>query len=168
MQRISCWARSRLLFKHVFVAMLSLAAGLLAIKLATVTAIAADVRADRAAVTRALDESAAAWSRNDLAAFMSAYEDAPSTTYLKGERVLHGYGAIRAMYASRFGGSGSMSRLSTDVLEFRPLGRDFALCIGRFALTAASGSGIVAHGMFTLVFHRTRNGWKIVSDHTSS
>ena len=168
MQRVPRGTRSRLLLKYVVLAMLPLATGLSAIGLATGTAIAADVRADRAAVTHALDDSAAAWSRNDLAAFMSAYEDAPSTTYLKGESVLHGYGAIKAMYASRFGGSGSMGRLSTDVLEFRPLGRDFALCIGRFALTAASGSGTVAHGMFTLVFHRTRNGWKIVSDHSSA
>ena len=163
MQSIPHGIRSRLLLKHVILAMLPLATSL-----ATITAIAADVRADRSAVTHALDDSAAAWSRNDLPAFMSLYEDAPSTTYLKGEIVLHGYSAIKAMYASRFGGSGSMGRLSTSVLEFRPLGADFALCIGRFALAAASGSGTVAHGMFTLVFHRTRSGWKIVSDHTSS
>ena len=124
---------------------------------------------DRDAILHTLESSAAAWSRNDLQGFMNAYENAPSTTYLKSSGVIRGYNAIRSMYASRFKGpSGSMGHLSLSLVDFRPLGADYALSIGIFSLVSSSGTGKVARGMFTLVFHHTSGGWKIISDHTSS
>ena len=123
---------------------------------------------DRAAVTRALQDSAAGWSRSDLAGFMAVYENAPSTTYLNGTTIVRGFASIRALYSARFAASsGNMGRLTLDVMEFRPLGPDHALCIGRFRL-ARRAPAPQATGMFTLVFHRTPDGWKIVSDHTSA
>ena len=75
--------------------------------------------------------------------------------------------AIKAMYASRFGGRTSMGRLSFSLEEVRPLGTGFALAIGRYEVSRA-GLPTPASGIFTLVFHQTQAGWKIVSDHTSS
>ncbi len=128
-----------------------------------------DTVSDRAAVTGALEASAAGWSNNELAKFMAVYEDAPSTTYLKGSTIVRGFQAIKAMYAVRFSGaSGGSGKLSLDVMDFRPLGANYALCIGRFRLAEPGPSSRSAAGMFTLVFHRTAAGWKIASDHTSS
>lgn len=130
---------------------------------------ATENQTNRDAILHTLENSAAAWSRNDLQGFMSAYENAPSTTYLKSSGVIRGYNAIQAMYAARFKGpSGSMGQLSLSLVDFRPLGTDYALSIGRFSLVGSSGTGKVARGMFTLVFHHTPGGWKIISDHTSS
>ena len=132
----------------------------------------ADTARDRAAVVGALEDSAASWSRNDLAGFMAVYEDAPSTTYVRGGAIVRGYAAIQAMYAARFAPSparsGGMGRLTLDVLEVRPLGPEHALCIGRFRLTRPGPGAPPATGMFTLVFHRTPAGWKIAADHTSA
>ena len=71
------------------------------------------------------------------------------------------------MYASRFGGTTSLGQLSFSLDDARPLGREFALAIGHYRLVRAGLPG-PATGIFTLVFHHTPAGWKIVSDHTSS
>ena len=121
----------------------------------------------RAGISRSLADSAIAWSGNDLDGFMESYEDSPETTYVTAHRLVRGFAAIKAMYASRFGGKASLGRLSFSLEEVRPLGQGFALAVGRYELVRAD-LPTPATGIFTLVFHRTRAGWKIVSDHTSS
>ncbi len=120
-----------------------------------------DLSATLAAV---LQDSAAAWSRGDLDGFMRCYEDGPGTSYVNGAGLVQGYRAIRDMYAARFtGGAGAMGDLSTELIATRPVGADYAIAYGRFRLHRAAGD---ATGLFSLVFHRSGGGWKIVSDHT--
>ena len=122
---------------------------------------------DRISIMHSMQRSAVAWSNNDLDGFMHSYEQSPQTIYVTGDKLVRGYEAIRAMYAARFKPAQPMGRLSLTMIEYRPLGRDFGIGLGRYQL-ARPGGGTPATGMFTLVFHRTLNGWKIVSDHTSS
>ncbi len=121
----------------------------------------------RAGINQSLMRSAVEWSRNDLDGFMSSYEDSPETTYVTAHRLVRGYDAIKAMYASRFGGNEPLGKLSFSLEDIRPLGNGFALAIGRYELIRI-GHPDPASGIFTLVFHHTPAGWKIVSDHTSS
>lgn len=122
---------------------------------------------DKAAIEGALTESAQAWSRDDLDAFMRCYEDGPDTAYVKADGVVKGYRAIRDMYAARFGGaSGALGQLTMDILDFKPLGPDYALVVGRYHLKPAK-PGPNASGVFTLVFHKSAAGWRIISDHTA-
>ncbi len=122
---------------------------------------------ERMAIEDALTASARAWSRNDLDAFMHCYEDGPDTAYVKTGGVVRGYRAIRDMYAARFGGaSGALGQLSMETLDFKRLGPDYALVVGRYHLKPAR-PGPEASGIFTLVFHKSAAGWRIVSDHTS-
>jgi len=122
---------------------------------------------DKAAIDDALTASAQAWSRDDLDAFMHCYEDGPETAYVKAGGVVKGYRAIRDMYAARFGGaSGALGQLSMETLDFKSLGPDYALVVGRYHLKPAK-PGPEASGIFTLVFHKSTAGWRIISDHTS-
>jgi uncharacterized protein (TIGR02246 family) len=125
----------------------------------------------REAVTKTLVESADAWSRGDLDAFMRSYEDGPDTRYVKRDGVVRGYRAIRDMYQARFGSDpGGLGRLSLEVIDFAPLGEGYALVTGRYHLllrAQAQAQGGAATGIFTLVFHRSRAGWRIISDHSS-
>ena len=121
----------------------------------------------RDGINRSLSDSAVEWSRNDLDGFMKIYEDSPETTYVTAHRLVRGFEAIKAVYASRFDGRTSPGRLSFSLEQARPLGIGFALAIGRYQLVQV-GLPSPASGIFTLVFHRTQAGWKIVSDHTSS
>lgn len=126
------------------------------------------VAKDAAAITSVLTTSAEAWAKGDLDGFMRSYEESPRTTYIKGTEVVHGFAAVRALYAPRLTGpAANPGVLTVEVNEVEPLGPDYALTIGHFRLTRPAAAGGEAHGIFTLVFHKSAVGWRIVSDHTS-
>jgi ketosteroid isomerase-like protein len=60
-----------------------------------------------------------------------------------------------------------MGTLKFSGLDVRPLGSDYAAVIGRFHLDRAAEAGGESAGTFTLLFHKTGQGWKIILDHTS-
>ena len=138
--------------------------------MATASNVSADsVKAspEQVAVQTALDASAAAWTAGKLDLFMTYYADEPTTTYVSGGRVVTGYRAIRDMYASRFGGGGAaMGRLTLEILDFRLLGPDYGLVVGRYHLFRPQDPPAGLSGLTTLVFRRTPAGWRIISDHT--
>ncbi len=121
-----------------------------------------------AAIAAVLNDSAKAWSAGDLDRFMKSYAAAPSTTYLSGSHLVHGYDASRAMYAARFGGGtqAAMGDLTIDIVDFRLLGPGHAYVIGHFQLHRDAAHGGDAQGPTTLVFERTPAGWRIIADHS--
>lgn len=120
---------------------------------------------DRAAIAKVLADSSAGWTRGDLDAFMASYEKAPQINYVSGGKVIQGFDAIRATYAPRFADPKAMPPLSTEIVDFDPLGKDYAAVVGRFHLKMPNGTD--ATGLFSLIFHKTKDGWRIVSDHSS-
>jgi len=121
-----------------------------------------------AAIAEVLNTSAKAWSAGDLDRFMASYANAPATTYLSGPHLVHGYDAIRAMYAARFGGGtqAAMGELTIDIVDFRLLDPSHAYVIGHFQLHRDAAHGGDAQGPTTLVFERTTAGWRIIADHS--
>jgi hypothetical protein len=106
-----------------------------------------------------LNRSAAAWSAGDLDAFMECYEEAPDTMYLSATRLVSGYAAIRAMYAERFGST--MGSLKFNVLQLKLIESSHVLAVGSYRLDEQTGH-------WSLLLRKTRRGWRISADHTSS
>jgi uncharacterized protein (TIGR02246 family) len=122
--------------------------------------------ADTAAIKSELLREAAAWNRGDLDGFLSGYERAATTTMI-GSKPLRGWDAIAAMYRTKYGDKAHMGSLTFSELEVRPLGADFALAIGHWALARDAAAGGSVGGWFTLTLHKGPDGWRIVVDHTS-
>jgi uncharacterized protein (TIGR02246 family) len=122
----------------------------------------------RPAIEAVLSASAAAWSAGDLDRFMQSYAPAPDTVYVSGSHVVHGYDAIRALYAARFNGGDrlAMGALTVDIVDFRMMGPNHAWVLGQFHLHRDAAHGGDAQGPTTLVFARTQAGWRIVADHS--
>ncbi len=59
-----------------------------------------------------------------------------------------------------------MGKLEFSDLNIETLGPDAAFVRGAWKLTMPDGK--TPHGLFTLVFRRLPDGWKIVHDHTSA
>jgi uncharacterized protein (TIGR02246 family) len=114
-----------------------------------------------------LKNSETAWNRGDLAAFASDYEDAPTTTFVGREITRGGVAAILARYQRSYPTAEARGILTFSEIEVRPLGEDYALALGRFALKRFAAGGGDAAGRFTLVLRRTAKGWKIIHDHSS-
>jgi uncharacterized protein (TIGR02246 family) len=117
-------------------------------------------------IRRVLDDQVAAWNRGDIPGFMEGYDKSESTTFV-GTAITKGHAQVLANYLKRYPTREKMGTLRFSDIEIRPLGEDYASVIGRFHLDRATEAGGDAAGIFTLVFHRTGQGWKVILDHTS-
>ena len=114
-----------------------------------------------------MKKSEGAWNRGDLAAFATDYEDSAATTFI-GKDITHGgVQAILERYKRGYSTPEKMGVLTYSEIEVRPLGADYALANGRFALKRTAAGGGDAAGRFTLVLKKTKDGWKIIHDHSS-
>jgi uncharacterized protein (TIGR02246 family) len=119
-----------------------------------------------AQIRQVLEEQAAAWNRGDIRAYMEGYDKSSETTFV-GTTVTKGHAEVMARYLKRYPTRANMGTLGFSGLEIRPLGPDYAAVIGKFHLDRTAEAGGEASGIFTLVFHKTSEGWKIILDHTS-
>lgn len=107
-----------------------------------------------------------AWNAGDLDKFMSGYVQSKDVCYTAGGEVVWGYDTIAARYKSRYGSdTASMGKLSFSDLKIVPLGLKNALCIGKWNVTKRDSSSV--GGVFSLVFVKSKIGWRILHDHSS-
>lgn len=117
------------------------------------------------AVRAVLEAQAAAWNEGDLPAFVSHYLDSPRTRFVSGNTALYGVADLLDRYRRNYPDRAAMGTLSFRDLEIRALSPDFAFVFGRFHLEREDDAPT---GLFTLLFERAADGWKISHDHTSS
>ncbi len=118
-----------------------------------------------AAIRRVLQSQVDAWNHHDLDAFMAGYWRSPDLTFFSGTTVTKGWEPTLARYRKNYQGEGrSMGTLSFSDLQVEVLGPDAALVRGRFQLFMPDGKQ--PHGLFTLIFRKFPEGWRIVHDHT--
>jgi ketosteroid isomerase-like protein len=121
----------------------------------------------KAAVEQVLHTQQEAWNRHDLDAFMAGYWNSPELTFFSGAKEQHGWQATIDRYRATYTSPGhEMGKLDFSGLRIESLGADAAFVRGSWQLTMSDGK--TPHGLFTLVFRKFPDGWKIVHDHTSS
>ena len=107
-----------------------------------------------------------AWNAGDLEGFTKGYKNSPETLFI-GRQVSKGYAEILAEYKHDYPTQASMGTLGFSELEVHSLSETFAVCIGKYHLDRSKKEGGPADGMFSLVFEKTDQGWRIVVDHTT-
>jgi ketosteroid isomerase-like protein len=108
-----------------------------------------------------------AWNRHDLEGFMAGYWNSPELTFFSGAKENHGWQATIDRYRATYSSPGhEMGKLEFSDLRIEMLGPEGAFVRGAWLLTMSNGK--TPHGVFTLVFRRFPEGWKIVHDHTSA
>jgi uncharacterized protein (TIGR02246 family) len=117
-------------------------------------------------IRQVLDDQVAAWNRGDIRGFMEGYDKSESTTFV-GSTITKGHAQVLARYLTLYPTREKMGTLKFSILDVRPMGADYAAVIGRFHLDRSAEAGGEASGIFTLLFHKTGQGWKIILDHTS-
>ena len=127
--------------------------------------LATDRVADRAAITAVLQAEQAAWNRGDVIAFLEGYWKSPELTFSGSGGVARGFDGVLARYKKNYPDREAMGELQFSGLEFRFLGPDAALVLGKWHLKRATGD---IGGVFSLVWQKFPEGWKIIHDHTSA
>jgi ketosteroid isomerase-like protein len=128
--------------------------------------------ADEAKIRDIMTVQTAAWNGGDVDGFMKAYEDSPNTTFI-GTSINKGYRPILERYKQGYKTQAQMGTLTFSDLDVRLLpggcGRnEIALVTGKFHLQRSEkGSATKDDGIFSLVWRKGKDGWKIILDHTS-
>jgi beta-aspartyl-peptidase (threonine type) len=119
-----------------------------------------------AAIRKVMEDQQNAWNRHDLEGFMAGYWNSPDLTFFSGARESKGWQAALDRYKQNYQGAGhEMGSLQFSNLSIEMLGPDAAFVRGEFRLTMSDGK--TPHGLFTLIFRKLPEGWRIVHDHSA-
>lgn len=121
-----------------------------------------------AEIREVLERMRAAWNRGDLTSFMEGYERSSVLRYYSGDMIVKGWDALLAYYQNQYQVQqekmGKMEFLDVEFLT-DPQSQHRVLVRGRWKITINFHEENT--GLFTALFRRRAEGWKIVHDHSS-
>ena len=117
-------------------------------------------------IRKVLDAQVAAWNHGDLEGFMAGYWHSPDLEFYSGDTITLGWEQTLARYKQRYQSEGrDMGQLRFSDLQVHTNPSNVAWVSGHWHLKMKDNSE--RGGLFTLIFHKTAQGWKIIHDHTS-
>ncbi|MEO1305109.1 MAG: nuclear transport factor 2 family protein [Pseudomonadota bacterium] len=129
------------------------------------TQLLGDYVSEEEQILSVLTTQQAAWNTGDIDGFMEGYWVSPDLRFASGGSVTSGWQATLDRYKTNYSDRSLMGSLSFDELEVALLSDDAAVVHGAWALQRADDR---PSGLFTLVFRKFSDEWKIVSDTTTS
>jgi uncharacterized protein (TIGR02246 family) len=120
---------------------------------------------DQAAIQKLMEAQQAAWNHGDIDAFMTAYWRSPDVTFSGTSGIVRGWDAVLARYKKSYADREAMGQLQFSALEYRFLGPNAVLLLGHWHLKRSKGD---VGGVFSLLWQRFPEGWRIIHDHTSA
>ena len=119
---------------------------------------------DRAAILAVLTAQQGDWNKGNIRGFMEGYWNSSELTFAGTRGFTRGWQPVLARYEKNYADKAAMGTLDFSELEIRQLGPDAALVLGRWHLQRQAGD---VGGIFTLVFQKFPEGWRIIHDHTT-
>ena len=102
----------------------------------------------------------------EVNAFLEGYWHSPELTFSGSSGIARGWDGVLARYKKNYPDRAAMGQLDFSDLEFRFLAQDAALVLGHWHLAREKDGDI--GGVFSLVWQRFPEGWRIIHDHTSA
>ncbi len=112
-----------------------------------------------------LNKQVEAWNRGDIEGFMQGYWKSDSLLFTSGGNIQRGWNATLEKYQKNYNTKSKMGVLKFTELECTLLSPESAWVFGHWELKRESDRPA---GVFTLLFKKFSDGWKIIHDHTSS
>lgn len=120
---------------------------------------------DSRVIASALDQQVADWNRGNIPAFMGGYWKSNDTEFVNDVGIFQGWAAVLDRYEKSYPNRAAMGHLTFSGLEIHLLCPDSAYVIGKYRLDREKDH---PEGVFTLIFKKFPEGWKIVNDHTTA
>lgn len=119
---------------------------------------------DVATIRHVLDVQSQAWNRGDIPAFMQAYWQSDSLTFIGKAGPTYGYQPTLDRYKKAYPDKATMGYLTYSNLQIKRISGSYYFIIGNWHLKRDMGD---IGGTFTLLMRKIDGGWKIIVDHTS-
>jgi ketosteroid isomerase-like protein len=118
----------------------------------------------QAAILAVLAAQQSDWNKGDIRGFMEGYWKSSELTFAGTRGFTRGWQPVMARYERSYADKAAMGTLDFSELRIRQLGPDAALVLGKWHLERQAGD---LGGIFTLVFQKFPEGWRIIHDHTT-
>lgn len=115
-------------------------------------------------INKVLEAQITAWNSGNIPGFMRGYHKSDETVFTSNGRIVRGWKTMQQRYTKTYG-RGNMGHLKFSDVEINLLSKNSAWVLGHWDLRRGNAT---ASGAFTLIFRKTRSGWKIIHDHTSN
>lgn len=137
---------------------------LLLISLLLASATAFSQPGEEAAIRRLLTLQTQAWNRGNIEGFMQTYWKSDSLMFIGKKGVVRGWQQTLDNYKKGYPDTAAMGKLFFDILEVKPVSKDYAFVVGKWMLKRSIGD---VSGHYTLLLRKIRGQWVIVADHSS-
>ena len=117
------------------------------------------------AVIAVIRQQQADWNDGSVEDFMQGYHRSESMRFASGGDVFSGFDTALNRFQTSYPDRQTMGTLFFSEIDVTVISPDAALAFGRWALTREPDH---PNGLFTLLFRKTPQGWRITHDHTSS
>ena len=107
-----------------------------------------------------------AWNAGDIDEYAKGYKHSPDTLFI-GRQISRGYTQMLEDYKRNYPTRASMGTLTFSELEVHSLERYVRRMRGAIPSGPAQEGGRHSGWIFSLVFEKTDQGWRIVMDHTT-
>ena len=116
---------------------------------------------------KVLNSQERAWNHADIDAYLAGYKPGTDLLFVADGRVTRGFEQLTTDYRHNYPTKESMGVLTFSELEPHVLTETFGVVLGKYHIDRAKKAGGAADGMFSLVFEKTADGWKIIVAHTT-
>ena len=117
------------------------------------------------AIRAVLTEQVAAWNRGDVDSCMTSYWKSEKTEFVGSSGIFRGWQAVLERYRKTYPDRSATGTVTFTDLEVTMLSSSAALVVGKYHLVRESDH---PEGVFTLVFRKFPEGWRIINDHTTA
>ena len=115
-------------------------------------------------ILKVLHEQQTAWNNGDIENFMKGYWKDDSLLFIGSKGPTYGWQKTLDNYKKTYPNKEMMGILEFSDIQVKMLGKKHAYVFGKWKLIRANDT---PNGIYTLVFQKFKDGWKIISDHTN-
>ncbi len=105
-----------------------------------------------------------AWNNGDIDGFMKGYWKNDSLLFIGSKGPTYGWQKTLDNYKKSYPNKEKMGILEFSDIKVKMLGKNYAYVFGKWKLVRTNDS---PNGIYTLIFQKFKDGWKIISDHTN-
>ncbi len=115
-------------------------------------------------ILKVLHTQQTAWNNGDIENFMKGYWKDDSLLFIGSKGPTYGWQKTLDNYKKTYPNKEMMGVLEFSDIHVKMLGKKHAYVFGKWKLIRANDT---PNGIYTLVFQKFNDGWKIISDHTN-
>lgn len=115
-------------------------------------------------ILKVMTDQQTAWNNGNIDGYMQGYWKNDSLLFIGSKGPTYGWQKTLDNYKKSYPNKEKMWILEFSDVQVKILGKKHAYVFGKWKLVRTNDS---PNGIYTLIFEKFKDGWKIISDHTN-